>query len=212
MHGYIEPFYERANEELAAGHLWCDQPLYLPGKHGLKLTRVDAEDDRQLQVEVVGRTTDTFQHNPVKSLKLTSTEALVGVKTKRDRPIILLGGLGASEILPGKEAQPNPIAWALPIYRSTNYDRAIRERIQRYEFSNFFYLPEDPDLSFTEGFARLDHAQPVWRDHLTKHRGMKLSSDALDALTEWFIYFTTGYISGASQILDYQREQRADPS
>ncbi len=28
--------------------------------------------------------------------------------------------------------------------------------------------------------------------HLTNHRGLKLSSDALDALIEWFIAYTTG--------------------
>jgi len=81
-----------------------------------------------------------------------------------------------------------------------------RERIAYYEFSNAFYLPASEKPPFAEGFARLDHVQPVSQAHLVNHRGLKLSSDALDALVEWFVAFSTGRIDEKSIILDYRRE------
>src|SRR5829696_7307728 len=67
MYGYIEPFYEAAAAAREPGHVWADQPVYLPPRHGLKLTRVNPQDDRDLDFEVVGRTADTFNHAPVQT-------------------------------------------------------------------------------------------------------------------------------------------------
>jgi hypothetical protein len=75
-----------------------------------------------------------------------------------------------------------------------------------YEFTNVFYLPACEPLRFEEGFARLDHAQPVLVNHLARHRGLKLSEDALAALVEWFMAYTTDRIPEDSLILAYRRE------
>jgi len=82
----------------------------------------------------------------------------------------------------------------------------MRRRIAYYEFTNLYYLPANREPSFEEGFARLDHVQPVSRNHLGRHRGLKLSADALDALIEWFIACATGRQPADSILLEYRRE------
>ena len=208
MHGWIEPFYEEAEPALEPGHIWRDQPIYLPPRHGLKIERVDPQDDRSLDFRVCGRTADTFDHPPVHSLKLESSEAAVVAKSKRDRPVVVLGGASATDIRPfGTEVAD--IVMVVPIYGADQYDEHTRRRIAYYEFTNVFYLPANPRPRFDEGFARLDHVQPIAQNHLTRHCGLKLTSDALDALVEWFIASTTNRIPDDSLIFEYRREMLA---
>lgn len=207
MHGWIDPFYESAAATVAPGHVWCDQPIYLPPRHGLKIERVDPRDDTNLDLTVCGRTADIFDHPPIHSMRLESSEAAVIAKTKRDRPVIVLGGTTATELLPPpKRSTHAATVWIVPVYGADQFDSHTRRRIAYYEFTNAFYLPASKALGFDEGFARLDHAQPVSRDHLTRHRGFKLASDALDALIEWFVAFTTNRQIEDSLILEYRRE------
>jgi hypothetical protein len=91
------------------------------------------------------------------------------------------------------------------IYGSDQYDEHMRKRISIYDFTNAFYLPADPLFSFDEGFARLDHVQPVSEQHLTGHRGFKLAPEALDALQEWLMTFLTNTKPADSMIEDYRR-------
>lgn len=143
-------------------------------------------------------------------MAMQSTEAPVIAVAKKDRPVIVLGGLTASEIAQNREnPTAHEIVWAIPIYGAEHYPERIRRRIQIYDFRNFFFLPGDADLGFKEGFARLDHAQAIKVSMLKTHRGLRLTSDALDALREWFIYFTTDWIDRESLIFDYRREQTA---
>jgi hypothetical protein len=72
--GWIDPFYEAVEPALEPGHIWCDEPIYLPPRHGLKVERVNPKDDRELELTVCGRTADIFDHPPVHSLKLESSE------------------------------------------------------------------------------------------------------------------------------------------
>jgi hypothetical protein len=81
--------------------------------------------------------------------------------------------------------------------------------VAAYGFTNAFYLPASAQPGFPEGFARLDQAQPVVRAHLTDHQGLKLSADALDALVEWFVAFSTNRQPEDSLILEYRRERLA---
>lgn len=208
MFGYIEPFYEQAEDEVEQGHIWCDQPIYLPPRHGLKIARVNPQDDRDLSFEVGGRTADTFNHTPVKSLGLASSEAAVLAKTKKDRPVIVLGGTSATDLKPSKTRVAD-VVMVLPVYGFDQFDEHDRKRASYYEFSNVFYLPAHDQPVFDEGFARLDQVQPVARSQLGRHRGLKLSEDALDALLEWFIRYTTGRGPDDSMILDYRREMLA---
>jgi hypothetical protein len=48
--------------------------------------------------------------------------------------------------------------------------------------------------------------QAVARSTLSRHRGLKLSPDAIDALIEWFVAFTTNRVPRDSVIHDYRRE------
>jgi hypothetical protein len=86
MHGLIDPFYEKCEPSVEPGQDWCDQHLYLPPSHGLKVTRVDPKDDRNLEYSVCGRTTEIFDHAPVHSLSMESSEGAVVAKTKRTGP------------------------------------------------------------------------------------------------------------------------------
>lgn len=208
MYGFIDQFYEQADAKIEQGHIWSDQPIYLPPKHGLKISRVDPQDDRSLDFEICGRTADTFRHPPIHSLGLESSEAAVVAKTKRDRPVVVLGGTSATD-LKTRSSQFAGVVMVLPIYGFDQFDERDRRRASAYEFSNVFYLPEHKSPSFDEGFARLDHVQAVARDKLSRHRGLKLAADALDALLEWFVRYTTGRGPEDSLVLEYRREQLA---
>jgi hypothetical protein len=201
-------FFENAEAAYEPGHIWADQPLYLPARHGIKFTRVNEEDDRDLDFSIVGRTDDTFDHPPIHSFRLESTEAAVVAKTKRDRPVIIVGGNGASDVRPGAHATHHDILWAVPVYGADQYEEDVVRRIRRYDFANLFYLPPCASPRFDEGFARLDHAQPVYRNKLRTHRGLSLTEDALGALREWMIAFMVGLLDPDSLILQYRDEQR----
>lgn len=203
MHGWIDPFYVDSDAQIEPGQIWSDQPIYLPPRHALKIKRVDPKDDRRLDLTICGRTDDTFDHDPIHSLHLSSTEGAVVAKTKKDRPVIVLGGLSATELKPSKTAHADTVM-VVPVYGADQYDVQFRKRVAYYEFTNAFYLPEHKQ--FDEGFARLDHVQPVMRAQLRRHRGLRLADDALEALIEWFVAFTTGRQIADSLILDYRRE------
>lgn len=206
MDGVID-FFEPTEAAYEAGHIWCDQPIYLPPKHGVKFTRVNQDDDRDFDFELAGRTEDTFNHPPVSSLKLESTEAAVLARTKWERPVVVVGGSGASDVTPRGNPTHHDILWTVPIYGSDQYSEEVVRRIRMYDFQNLFYLPASDSPAFDEGFARLDHAQPVMRSVLRKHRGLRLTEDALAALHEWLISFSTGKIEEDSLILQYRAEQ-----
>lgn len=201
----IDPFYEPAASGYEAGQVWCDQPLYMPARHGIKIARVDPQDDRKLDLEVVGRTADTFNHPPIKSLGLESSEALVAARAKKNRPVILLGGDAATELFP-KRATHADTVMVVPVYGADQFDEHTRQRMAYYEWANVFYLPACNSPAFEEGFARLDHVQPVKRDLLANHRGFRLAADALDALIEWLLQCLTGRIDEGSLILDFRRQ------
>ena len=178
MHGWIEPFYEVADPAKEPGHIWSDQPIYMPPRHGLKIAKVNPNDDSDLDFSVCGRTADTFDHPPVHSLHLAASEAMVLGKAKRTRPVIILGGLAATELKPTETKYANT-AFVVPVYGADQFSAHDRRRMSYYEFTNAFYLPEWKHPRLEEGFARLDHAQVVSQDHLAGHRGLKLSADAL---------------------------------
>lgn len=212
MHGLIEPFYEACSPEIAAGHVWCDQPVYLPARHGLSITRIDPHDDRNLDYRICGRTAEIFNHAPVHSFAMESTEGAVVTKAKRDRPVIVLAAQTASEFRPNAAAATlADVVMVVPVYSALS-DARLTRRMQMYEFSNAFYLPADTGLRFREGFARLDHIQPLSAAHLSKHRGMKLSVEALEVLHEWLWSFLTDTTSPDSLIADYRRSMIDDES
>ena len=207
MFGWIEPFFEPCEAAVDPGHVWTDQPIYLPPRHGLTIERVDPNDDRRLNFTIGGRTAEIFNHPPVHSLKLESTEGAVVAKTKRDRPVIILGGTSSSELSAGGDrAHLADTVMVVPVYGADQFSEHMRRRIAYYEFTNLYYLPANREPRLEEGFARLDHVQPVSRNHLGRHRGLKLSADALDALIEWFIACATGRQPTDSILLEYRRE------
>jgi len=93
VHGWIDPFYERARPAVEPGQIWCAQPIALPPRHALKLGKVDPKDDTKLRFRLGDRAEDSFGHPPIHSLGLRSDEALVVAKARRDRLVIVLGGM-----------------------------------------------------------------------------------------------------------------------
>jgi hypothetical protein len=209
VHGWIEPFFERAQPALAPGHVWSGEPIALPPSHGLKIGKIDPKDDSKLGFEVVGRGDDSFAHPPIHSLGLSSEEALVLARATRGRAVVVLGGTTTSQLLGGDgESDASPVV-VVPLHQAERYDETTRRRVANYEFANAFYLPVSERPRFEESVARLDHVQPVPRADLTAHRGVKLSADALDALVEWFVAYTTNRLLDGSLILEYRRQQLA---
>lgn len=117
----------------------------------------------------------------------------------------MIGGANATEIKPGTTTLADTVM-VVPVYGADQFDEHTRRRISYYEFTNAFYLPAQKHPAFDEGFARLDHVQSVSQKLLRHHRGIKLSSDAMHALIEWFVAYTTGRIDANSLIPGYRTE------
>ena len=207
MHGWIDPFYEKAAAAVEPGQIWSAQPITLPPRHALKIEKVDPKDDRKLDFKLRSRTDDTFGHPPIHSIGLRSDEAAVLARATRGRPVVVLGGTSGAQLRPGAEA--DAIVMVVPLYAADGYDEAARRGAARYQFANAFYLPASQRPRFDERIARLDHTQPVCRADLGGHLGLRLAGDALDALVEWFVAFATGRRLDDSLILDYRAEQLA---
>jgi hypothetical protein len=65
VHGLIGPFYETAPRgqpiNIQRGQIYEDQPVYMPARWGLRITRVDPTDDRNVSYEITGATEDLNQ-------------------------------------------------------------------------------------------------------------------------------------------------------
>jgi hypothetical protein len=211
VHGWIEPFFERAAAAIEPGHIWSAQPIALPPRHALKIGRVDPKDDAKLDFKLVERGDGAYGHPPIHSLGLASDEAILLARATRDRPVVVLGaGSPAAGELGSDGPRDAHNAIVVPLHPAHRYDEATRRGVARYAFSNAFYLPANERPRLDESVARLDHVQPLPCAELTEHRGLKLSDDALDALVEWFVAFTTNRIPEDSLILAYRREQPAE--
>jgi hypothetical protein len=209
VYGWVDPYYVAAAASIEPGHIWCDRPLYLPPRHGLKITRVNPQDDTDVDFKVCdGASQQIFDHAPIKSLRMESNEGALIAKTKRRRPVILLSVSESTEVTP-RELEPAETVFAVPVYGADQYDEQTRKRMANYEFANVFYLAASDSPAFDEGLARLDHAQAVFKSRLSNHRGLKLSSDAFDALVEWFIAFSTHREMDGSLIREYREEMLA---
>jgi hypothetical protein len=212
VHGWIEPFLERADAAIEPGHIWSAQPIALPPRHALRIGRVNPKDDAKLDFKVVARGHGAYGHPPIHSLQLASDDAILLARATRDTPVVVLGGTAATAAA-GELGDDGPHtgrhAMVVPLHAADRYDERTRRGAARYEFANAFYLPASGRPRFAESIARLDHVQPLPRAELTEHRGIRLSADALDALVEWFVAFTTDRLPGDSLIAAYRREQLA---
>ena len=213
MHGWIEPFLERAEAAIEPGHIWSALPIALPPRHALKIGRVDPKDDAKLDFKVTARGDGAFGHPPIHSLQLASDEAILLARATRNTPVVVLGGTAAATPSAGELGDDGPRdgrhAMVVPLHAADRYDEQTRRGAARYEFANAFYVPACGRPRFAESIARLDHVQPLPQAELTEHRGIRLSDDALDALVEWFVAFTTNRLPGDSLIAAYRREQLA---
>jgi hypothetical protein len=157
-----------------------------------------------------------FGHAPIHSLGLRSDEAIVLARAARSRAVVVIGATAGAAHLHGGSVgdcegghgddEAALAAIVVPLYAADAYDADTRRRVARYDFADAFYLPASARPRSPESIARLDHAQPLRRADLLEHRGYKLSADALDALVEWFVAFTTNRLLDGSLILEYRRQ------
>jgi hypothetical protein len=230
MHGWID-FYASAAAAVAAGQIWHGEALALPAAHGLRIDRVSASDDARATVTFTERAggedggaadgaarasrgargasaASAADHPPIKRLGLRSHEA-VAVVVARRQPLIVLGGAHAAE-LTADGARDADTVLVVPVQATSALPPPLRRRIAAYAFPNAFFLPAAPEHRFAEGVARLDQAQPLPRALLSAHAGVALTADALDALVEWFVAYSTGRRFEDSLIADYRRERLAE--
>jgi hypothetical protein len=214
VHGLIDPFYEPAPKgqpnNIQRGQIYEDQPVYVPARWGLRITRVDPMDDRNVSFEITGRTEDIFSHAPlVGPPPLADGEAFIVGKAKLRRPVIVVAGEGF-ELLAGPQvAKPSDTFLCAPVYGGDQYPEEMRKRVRAYEYSNFFYLPESKAPLFREGMLRFDHIQAIRRDHLRNRARAQLTADALLALQDWLYHYLTGRLSADSLIGEYRAEELA---
>ncbi|MCI0634919.1 MAG: hypothetical protein L0206_13530 [Actinobacteria bacterium] len=214
MHGLIDPFYEAAPggqpNNIQRGQICEDQPVYLPAKWGLRITRVDPMDDRNVGFEITGRTEDVFSHAPlVGPPPLADGEAFIVGKAKLRRPVIVLAGEGFELFAGPQAAKPSDTFLCAPVYGGDQYAEEMRKRVRAYEYSNFFYLPQSKSPLFREGMVRFDHVQAIRRDHLRNRARAQLTADALLALQDWLYHYLTGRLSADSLIGEYRAEELA---
>jgi hypothetical protein len=208
LHGLIEPFYGRLLEASAVsgrGQIYEDQPIYLPMKWGLRVKRTDPTTDRILESEITGRSEDIFNHPPVTSPKVASSEGLIVGKAKLRRPVLVLAEPGFE--LAGNHVRQSEGFLCAPIYGADQFDESIRKRVRAYEFANLFYMPASSSPPFDEGFLRFDHLQTIRRDVLKRRRDLILSDDALAALEEWLFHYLTGRLPQDSLVAAYRQDE-----
>jgi len=211
MHGVIEPFYLPSKtgrpDDIERGEIYEDQPIYLPSRHGLRITKVDPVDDRVVDFEVTGRTEDIFNHPPITKPKLPSGEALIVGQAKWQRPVIVLASEGFDVFAGPGAARGADSFLCAPVYGGDQFSAEIRSRVRAYEYPNLFYLPESGVPLFREGLVRFDHMQAIRRSDLRRRKPARLSEDALDAMEEWLFHFLTGRLPGDSLLAEYRSEE-----
>ncbi|MEX1102325.1 MAG: hypothetical protein WD739_10930 [Actinomycetota bacterium] len=218
MHGFIEPFYEPSKtghpDAIERGEIYEDQPIYLPARHGLKITKVDPMDDNRLDLEITGRTEDIFRHPPITRPKLPSGEALIVGQAKWARPVIVLAGEGVDLFAGPGVVKPANTFLCAPVYGGEQFSEEIRRRVRAYEYPNMFYLPQSTNPLFDEGLVRFDHMQAIRRSDLRRRRSARLADDALDALEEWLFHYLTGRLPADSLVAEYREEEleKLDPT
>jgi hypothetical protein len=211
VYGLIPIFYDEPRkgnpDDIRRGDVYLDQPVYLPGKWGLRLTRIDPTDSTGPEFEFTGRTADIFNHIPLKRPRLDSHEAFVAHTAKWERPVIVLSAANAYEPVVGAGGErPTDSYLCAPVYGSDQFPKELRDRIAAYEFPNLFYLPSCTRPPFDEGFVRLDHMQAISRGSLRSRR-CNLTEDALNALDEWVVHYLTGTLPPGSLIEAYRTEE-----
>jgi hypothetical protein len=214
VHGLIEPFYDEAPKgqpnKIQRGQIYDDQPVYMLARHGIRITRVDPMDDRNVEYEITGRTEDIFSHAPlVGPPPLADGEAFIVGKAKLRRPVIVLAGEGFELFAGPNVAKPSDTFVCAPVFGGDQYEEEMRKRVRAYEYPNLFYLPESKVPLFREGMVRFDHLQAIRRDHLRNRARAQLSADALLALEDWLYHYLTGRLSSDSLISLYRTDALA---
>jgi hypothetical protein len=211
VHGFIDRFYDRAKQGqpdlIERGEVYEDQPVYLPSRHGLRITKVDPMDDRVLDFELTGRTEDIFNHPPITKPKLPSGEALIVGQAKWARPVIVLANEGFDLLAGPGIARPSGMFLCAPVYGGDQFEEEMRSRVRAYEYPNLFYLPESKVPLFGEGLVRFDHLQAIRRSDLRRRKPVRLSADALAAMEEWLFHYLTGRLPTDSLIAEYRAEE-----
>jgi hypothetical protein len=157
----------------------------------LKVTAFDGKGPPWCEVEEASLN-DIRNSSAVPELNLKRGEALV-VREAKCRRVILLSGTNRHD----------DVFLVAPIYSFKSYDtEEHRSRVKAYAYNTLFWLPGDEESGMLEGCVRLDRVQPV-HTALLGPKPVKLTRDALDALTAWYGSYLTNRIP--ERIGEYRR-------
>lgn len=146
----------------------------------------------------------TFEHPPLRRPELRADEAFVVLKAKR-RPVIIMSS--HPEVWTYRSGQRREeVFLVIPMFSFEEDPVEFKLRMKALSYRELFYLAEDAVLGMEEGFARFDRSHVVAKKWL-RRRGVRLSADALDVMTEWFNFFLTGKASDF--IIEYRNDLQA---
>jgi hypothetical protein len=139
-------------------------------------------------------------HKPLRRPRLEAEEEFVVLRAKK-RPVIVL----SSKTEPWKRRDGRirtQCVLVAPMYSFRETDGLDwKLRIRALAYHELFYLPGNETLGINESFVRFDRAHIVPSGWL-KGKRVCLHPDALELLTEWFLFYLTGELD------EFLREHR----
>ena len=212
MHGLIDYFVatnpDADPNDIASGHIFEDQPAYMPAEFGIRLLNLDPNGAGDPDFELCGRTQDIFEHPPTRRFGgLAYGEALVVSKAKWARPVVVLAAGGSALLAGPNKARATGTYLCAPVYGADQFSADLRRRLAAYAFPNLFYLPASEWPPFGEGFIRFDHIQAIRASHLRNRRDTALTGEAMTVLNDWLAYYLTGRLEPGSALAAYRQEQ-----
>jgi hypothetical protein len=135
----------------------------------------------------------TFDHTPVvRPRPLRRHEAFV-VATAKRRPGVILSSPLVRPVGAPKQDFPDTYLIAPLFSFNDNHENEFRLRVEAWEYSHLFFMPEDPGLGIERGFLRFDRCQVIPAG-LLRARTVAMTENAFLALRYYFEWFLTGKI------------------
>ena len=170
----------------------------------LRLTYIDPFHSKPPMLQLGRANESTFDHQPVKELRLKNNEALIAYKAKK-RPVLLFSlAPGVRPHIAGGTQDEGFLS--LPMFRLRKHADEFTLSVKAFKYESLFYLPEDGRSGLEECMVRFDRAQVIHSAHLERWRPTtKIAPDALLVMQEWFRYYLTGACE--DWLLQHQRAE-----
>ena len=170
----------------------------------LRVDLIDPYHKRPPTIRLGDANDTTFNHQPVKEpgFTLRSNEAVLAYKAKR-RPVFLFS-MPSPPRSDHRGGTQDDAFLCVPLFRLIKYSKEFVLSMKAFKYENLFHVPADGSSGIQEGMVRFDRAHVIHMDNLHRWpRHVKLSSDALLVMQEWFRYYLTGMCE--DWLLQHQR-------